>query len=106
MEHYLLASKFKGSKDLYTKFSLDVDSEIGKDLSAAKRFAKENRASVDPKYDKKAATIAALHAKFTQNEDLKKLLLATNKAKLSYFVKESEPVAYEELMSVRDQLRP
>jgi predicted NAD-dependent protein-ADP-ribosyltransferase YbiA (DUF1768 family) len=106
VEHYLLASKFKGSKDLYNKFSLDVDSEIGKDLSAAKRFAKDNRTSVDPKYDKKAATIAALQAKFGQNDEFKKLLLATNKAKLSYFVKESEPVAYEELMSVRDQLQP
>jgi len=104
VEHYLLASKF--SKDLYDKFSLDSGLESGKDLLAAKRLAKENKSKIDPKYDAKKATMLALQAKFTQNEDLKKLLLATNKAKLSYFVKESEPVAYEELMSVRDQLQP
>ena len=103
VEHYLLASKF--SKDLFDKFSLDSGLESGKDLLAAKRLAKENRTKIDPKYDAKKATLTALQAKFTQNEDLKKLLLATNKAKLSYFVKESEPVAYEELMTVRDQLQ-
>jgi predicted NAD-dependent protein-ADP-ribosyltransferase YbiA (DUF1768 family) len=103
VEHYLLASKF--SKDLFDKFSLDSGLESGKDLLAAKRLAKENKSKTEPKYDKKSATLSALQAKFTQNEDLKKLLLATNKAKLSYFVKESEPVAYEELMYVRDKLK-
>ena len=48
---------------------------------------------------------AAQYAKFTQNEDLKKLLLATNDAKLTHFVKGSEPVVFDELMLVRDKIK-
>jgi hypothetical protein len=48
---------------------------------------------------------AAQYAKFTQNEDLKHLLLSTNDAKLNNFVKGSPPVIFDELMLIRDKIR-
>ena len=53
----------------------------------------------------KKAIYDAQHAKFTQNEELKALLLATNDAKLVHFVKGVEPDVFDELMLVRDKIR-
>ena len=46
----------------------------------------------------------ALMAKFSQNEELKLLLLSTKKAKLTHFVKGSPPETSKELMEVRYEL--
>jgi hypothetical protein len=48
---------------------------------------------------------AAQYAKFTQNEDLKTMLLATGDAKLVHFNKGSPPVVFDELMLIRDKIR-
>jgi hypothetical protein len=48
---------------------------------------------------------AAQYAKFTQNPDLKKMLLATGNAKLQHFVRSSKPVVFDELMLIRDKIR-
>jgi hypothetical protein len=48
---------------------------------------------------------AAQFAKFSQNESLKELLLATNDAKLIHFVRASPPIVFTELMEVRKSFR-
>ena len=53
----------------------------------------------------KKAMYDAQYAKFTQNEELMALLLATNDAKLVHFIKGAEPDIFNELMLVRDKIR-
>ena len=47
----------------------------------------------------------AQYAKFTQNEPLKQLLLATNDAKLTHYKKGAPPDLFEDLMLIRDKIR-
>ena len=48
---------------------------------------------------------AAQYAKFTQNDELKQMLLATRDAKLVHFVRGSPPEIFDELMLIRDKIR-
>lgn len=47
----------------------------------------------------------AMMAKFSQHEELKKLLLATKQGKLVHFQRGSPPVVFTELMEVRRELK-
>ena len=64
--------------------------------------------SIDPDFfdgrDKKEMYDAQL-AKFTQNEELRSLLLATKGAKLTHHVRGKEPVVFEDLMIIRDKIK-
>jgi predicted NAD-dependent protein-ADP-ribosyltransferase YbiA (DUF1768 family) len=98
VEHYVQASKFKkGFPTFYSQFSLDNPSDLSRDPELAKNVSNLKKKSfkshrpmnikIDVDYDlgrKEKERENALRAKFTQNEDLKQLLLATKKALLKH----------------------
>jgi hypothetical protein len=119
VEHYYQGSKFKRqNKDYYLQFSLDSNSELSKNQAMAEGAGGKNgkyqgtvirdkKINIDDDFfsgrDKKEME-DAMFAKFSQNEDLKKVLLATKRAKLTHFVRGSPPVVFNELMHVRQRL--
>ena len=118
VEHYVQASKFKnGFHDFYLLFSLDSESEFSQDPSLAKiagEGGKKNGKSLRPKEVKVDADYHlgrfekeredAVYAKFSQNEDLKQMLLSTHDAMLCQFVRRNPPKVDIILMNVRKKL--
>ena len=120
VEHFYEASKFKrGHPDFYLSFSLDSGTDLSKDPLMAKgaggksgKYKSELLRPIEVTADadfagkkSKKAIYDAQYAKFTQSDDLKALLLATNDAKLVHFIKGAEPDVFDELMLVRDKIR-
>jgi hypothetical protein len=121
VEHYYQGSKYKKTyPDFYLSFSLDSGTDLSKDASMAKgaggKTGKYKGELLRPiQIDKadsdffgarhKREMYAAQYAKFTQNQDLKQMLLATNEAKLVHFVRGKEPILFDELMLIRDKIR-
>jgi len=128
VEHYFLASQYrKGFPDFYRQFSLDSGSDISRDLDLA-RLAGEKSAlrkdimhngvvlrskavvidpdfyeiKTDPRNEIERAI--AVEAKFTQNLDLKKVLVETKTAKLVKFVRSHPPVPDTTLMKLRKKM--
>ena len=124
VEHYYQASKYKkGSPEFYLSFSLDSGTDLSKNVQMAKAVGTkgsykgklmrpkevtrdagfyDTTGNVEPTSNKEL--FVAQLAKFTQNEDLKKLLLATKRAKLVHFIRGSPPELDENLITIRDKI--
>lgn len=120
VEHYYQGSKFKkGYPEFYLSFSLDSGTELSKDPALAKsaggksgklkgELLRPKEVVVDPDFFLKRGVNEmndAQVAKFTQNEDLKRMLIETKNAKLVHYVRASPPVTFDNLMILRDRLR-
>lgn len=119
VEHYYQASKFKkNNSEFYLKFTIESNSDISKDPSFAKSAGgktgkykgiqvRAKNIVIDPNFfdgqDVKEME-DAMYAKFSQNENLKRVLLATKRAKLTHFKRGSPPVVFNHLMRVRQRL--
>jgi hypothetical protein len=120
VEHYWLGSQYKkGFPDFMLQFSLDSETDISKDVSLARSAAGKSGKLKDrtlrPKNVKTDADFFevgpnqrsiqereyALEAKFSQNMDLKKILMETKNAKLVHFVRSEPPIVDEQLMKLR-----
>lgn len=123
VEHYYLGSQYKkGFPDFYLQFSSDSGSDISKDLTIARaaagksgklkeRVLREKRVKPDADFfdvgktpRNKIERESALRVKFTQNLDLKHVLLETKLAKLVHFVRGHDPEVDDTLMSLRKEL--
>ena len=115
VEHYYQAAKFKKQNPDFAKlFSLDTDSEISKEVDKAREAGSKPtnklrpaNVKIDPDFYGGRNDVErerAIYAKFSQNIDLRNLLVATKSAKLMKYIAKSPAQTDFILMRVRDKL--
>lgn len=112
MKHYYMGSQFKnGYPEIYKNFSLSGDNEINQSVQKAKSYYEKNEKKIDPNFFEigiepryEQERMKGLEAKFTQNLDLKRVLLETKDAKLVEFKRRDVPSVDTALMQLRKQL--
>jgi hypothetical protein len=112
--HYYQGSKFRnGYPDFANEFSLNSKSEMSMDINLCKIAVsnpklKLKNIKVDDGFFSNHRNLEeidlAIHAKFSQNEELKKILINTNKAKLIHYIGAKEPEVVINLMKLRLKL--
>jgi predicted NAD-dependent protein-ADP-ribosyltransferase YbiA (DUF1768 family) len=116
VEHYYQASKFyKQNLEFYKQFSLTMKTDISEDVDMArgagsasgkynKVIKRPKNISIDPDfygYRERETRKLAVMTKFSQNEELKRVLLNTKNAILKHYVKGAKPETDTILMEVR-----
>jgi hypothetical protein len=118
VQHYLQGAQFKkGFPDFYKSFSMDTPSDLSRDIDLAKyvgnisktkyKDMRPNGVKVDIDYDLGRSIEerkVALLAKFSQNEDLKQMLLATKDAHLKQLIRRHPAHSDRPLMTLRMEL--
>ena len=118
VEHYMQYAKYKkGFPDFAEMFSLDSGSEFSKDPAIARKagmcekiknkILRPSHVKADPDFDlgrSEEERKRALRAKFSQNEDVKQILLATHRAQLTHYTS-GEPAKIDvAMMRARHEL--
>uniref|UniRef100_A0A6C0BA80 NADAR domain-containing protein n=1 Tax=viral metagenome TaxID=1070528 RepID=A0A6C0BA80_9ZZZZ len=119
VEHYYQASKFRGTPEFYLSFTAESGTKLSKDPEMAKAAGSSKgkykgelirpiEVGIDSDVNGKKREKAlqdALEAKFTQNEEMKQILLETKNAKLLNYKKSKDPELAEDLILIREKLK-